>query len=98
MELTVQNNHDRPYDLQAVMTDDDETAVLEQTFRLGSGEGRGFGDDFLAGEYTLTLTLPDRSRLRSYRNTDLCEVHRVRTEIDADTGVAHNVALPRRGG
>jgi hypothetical protein len=97
MELTVQNNHDRPYDIQAVMTDADETAVFEQTFTLGSGEGRGFGDDFPASEYTLTLTLPDRSRLRSYWNTDLCEVHRVRTVIAADGRVAHNVACHAEG-
>lgn len=65
--------------------------------RLASGEGRGFGDDFPAGEYTLTLTLPDRSRLQSYWNTDFCEVHQVRTEIAADGRVAHNVACHAEG-
>jgi hypothetical protein len=97
LELTVQNNHDRPYDIRAVLNDAGETAVFEQTFTLGPGEGRGFGDDFPAGEYTLTLTLPDRSSLRSYWNTDLCEVHQVRTEIGADGRAAHNVACHAEG-
>lgn len=46
---------DQAYDIQAVMTHEDETAVFEQSFTLGSGEGRDFGDDFPAGKYTLTF-------------------------------------------
>jgi hypothetical protein len=79
------------------VTDAAETAVFEQTFTLGPGEGRGFGDDFPAGEYTVTVTLPDRSALRSYWNTDQCDVHRVRTDIAADGHVSHAVACHAEG-
>ncbi|WP_254840819.1 hypothetical protein [Natronomonas marina] len=92
LELTVQNDHDRPYDVRAVMTDADERTVFEQSFTLRPGEGRGFGDEFPAGEYTLAVTLSDRSQSRSYWNTDLCDVHRVRTTVAADGRVSHAVA------
>jgi len=97
MELTVQNGHDRSYDVRVVVTDADETSVFEESFTLGPGEGRGLGDDFPAGEYTVAVTLPDRSVLRSYWNTDLCAVHRVRTEIVADGPVSHSVFCQAEG-
>jgi len=98
LELTVQNDHDRAYDIRVVLTDADDRAVFEQSFRLGPGEGRGFGDDVSAGEYTLVVELPDRSELRSYWNTDQCDVHRVRTHIARDGHVSHHVACQSADG
>lgn len=92
MEVTVQNDHDRSYDVQVVVTDEDDAAVFEQSFALAPGEGRGIGDDVPAGEYTVTVTLSDRSELRSFWNTDQCTRHRVRTEIAADGHVTHHAA------
>jgi|GEM_PF-3523012 len=97
LELTVQNDHDRSYDVLVGVTDADETAVFEESFTLGPGEGRGLGDDFPAGEYTVAVRLPDRSVLRSYWNTDLCDIHRVRTDIAADGHVSHSVFCQAEG-
>jgi len=97
MELTVQNDHDRSYAVRIAVTDADETTVFEESFTLRPGEGRGFGDDFRAGEYTVAVSLSDRSMLRSYWNTDLCDVHRARTEIAADGRVSHSVFCQAEG-
>ena len=96
-ELTVQNDHDRSYEVRVEVTDADETPVFDQSVTLGPGEGRGFSDEFPAGEYTVTVTLPDRSALRSYWNTDQCDVHRVRTDIAVDGHVSHSVACHAEG-
>ncbi|WP_336136414.1 hypothetical protein [Natronomonas amylolytica] len=91
LEVTVQNDHDRAYDVRIVVTDGTDATVFEQSFTLGPGEGRGFSDDFPAGEYTIVVELPDRGESRSYWNTDLCEAHRVRTHIAADGHLTHHV-------
>jgi hypothetical protein len=92
LDVTAQNAHDRAYDVRVTMTNSAETTVLERSFTLDPGEGWGFSDDFDAGEYTVAVALSGRSRSQSYWNTDLCDVHRVRTEIDADGRVSHHVA------
>lgn len=97
LELTVQNNHDRLYDVRTIMTDREGGVVFDRSFTLGSGEGQGFGGDFSTGEYTLTVKLLDRSESRSYWNTDLCDVYRVRTEIDGDGHVIHSSACQAEG-
>lgn len=91
LEVTVQNDHDRAYEVRVVVTDGSDAAVFEQSFTLGPGEGRGFSNDFPAGEYTIAVELPDRSESRSYWNTDLCEAYRTRTHIAADGHVTHHV-------
>lgn len=98
LELTVQNDHDRAYDIRVVLTDAEDRSVFEQSFRLGPGEGRGFGDDVHAAEYTLVVELSDRSELRSYWNTAQCDVHRVRTHIARDGHVSHHVACQSADG
>jgi hypothetical protein len=97
MEVTVQNSHDRPYDIQISVTDTDGQSVFDQSFTLGPGEGRGLSDDFPAGEYTLTVELPDRSVSRNYWDTDHCDVYRVQTEIAADGHVTHGTACQAEG-
>lgn len=58
--------------------------VFEQAFTIASAEGCGFADDFPAGRYVLSVDLADRTRLRSYWNTDECAVHLVRVDVAAD--------------
>lgn len=91
LEVTVQNDHDRAYEVRTVVTDGTDTAVFEQSFTLDPGEGRGFSNDFPEGKYSIVVELPDRSELRSYWNTDLCEAHRVRIDIAADGHATHHV-------
>lgn len=89
-ELTIQNDHDQRYEVTAEMTGDEEV-VFEQAFTIEPGDGRGFTDDFPAGRYVLSVDLAGRTSLRSYWNTDNCNVHLVRIDIAADGHVSQHV-------
>lgn len=90
LEVIVQNNHDRPYEVRTTVTDAEESVVFEDAFTLDSGESREISDDVPAGEYSIVVELADRSESRSYWNTDLCDAYRVRTETAADESVSHH--------
>ena len=90
-EITVQNDHDEAYDVRAELVDAEERVVFEWADEVRPGEGRGVSDDVPAGQYTLTLDLDERSRMRSYWNTDHCDVHLVRTDVAADGHVSQHV-------
>lgn len=92
LEVTVQNNHDQPYDVGVVVTDGEEVVVFDTSFTLSPGEGRGLGDDFAAGEYTVAIEVGDRQRGRSFWNTDQCDVHRVQTTIESDGRLTDEVS------
>lgn len=92
LEVTVQNAHDQPYDVRVSLVDADGTTVVDWSATLTPGEGRGFSDDVGAGDYTLTVTLVDRTRLVSNWNTDQCDSYVVRTTVEADGRVVDEVA------
>lgn len=97
LELTVQNDHDRSYDVQTVVTTVGGNDVFDRSFTLGPGEGRGVSEEFTAGRYTIRVTLDDRSESRSYWNTELCDRYRVRTAIARDGHVTHSSACQAAG-
>ena len=84
LEITVQNDHDRPYDARLLVTDASEEIVIENAFTVESGVGRGLGDDLEAGTYTIEVRLDGRLALRSFWDTDLCDVHQTRVTVGAD--------------
>lgn len=90
-EIAVQNDHDEPYDVGAELVDGDGDVAFEWDAEIGPGEGRGVADDVPAGQYTLTLDLGERTRLRSYWDTDDCDVHLVRVDVAADGHVSQHV-------
>ena len=96
LEVTVQNDHDRAYDVRIVMTDGNDDSVFENAFSLKPGEGRGIVDDYPTGTYTLAVSLADRAALRSYWNTDRCDVLQVRMEIGSDGRVTNAVRCANR--
>lgn len=98
LEVVVQNDHDRSYEVHTVMTDASETSVFERTFTLDPGEGQGFSDDYPAGEYTIVVELSDRSELRSSWNTAFCDAHRVQTEIGVDGHMTQHVSCHAEDG
>lgn len=92
LEVTVQNNHDRPYDVRVTVEDADAAVVFDTSFTLPPGEGRGIADDYADGEYVVAVELGERSRGQGFWNTELCDVHRTRTTIGPDGRVTHDVA------
>lgn len=96
LEVTVQNEHDRTYDARVTVTDADDEAVLDRSFTLGAGEGRGFTDDYPAGEYAVVVDFADRGALQSRWDTDQCDVHLVRARIDRDGHLSNEVACTDR--
>lgn len=84
LEITVQNDHDRDYDARVLVTDAQDEIVLESAFTVEPGVGRGFGDDLEAGTYTIEVRVDGRLSLRSYWDTDLCDVHQSRVTVGAD--------------
>ena len=84
VEITVQNEDDRPYDVTARITDADDAVVFRTDVRLAPGEGRGYGDDLAAGDYTIEVIVDDRLALRSAWDTDDCDVHRSEVRIAPD--------------
>lgn len=96
LEVTVQNDHDRPYDASVVLTDADGNRVLDDSFTVGPGEGRGLGDDYPAGTYTLEVELADRGRLRSFWDTDQCDVLQARTTVEPDGRLTNAVRCADR--
>ena len=92
----MQNDHDRAYDVRIVLTNDNDDAVLESAFSVQPEEGQGIGDDYPAGTYSLAVSLADRAMLRSYWNTERCEVLQVRVEIGNDGHVTNTVRCANR--
>lgn len=95
-EITVQNDRDEPAEVRADLVDADEDVVFEWDAEVGPGEGRGVADDVPAGRYTLTLDVGANTRLRSYWDTDHCDVHLVRADVATDGHVAQHVTCRDR--
>lgn len=96
LEVTVQNNHDRPYEVRVVLTESNDDVVHDDEFSVAPGEGRGFSNDYPDGTYRLEVSLSDRGPLRSHWDTTLCDIHQVLMDIDSEGYVSSTVRCAER--